>query len=76
MEPEASELVISGMVTVFGLIGLMLAAHARDLEMSIFGLSLAGFAVLFVAARLRRHYNLMEAGQARDAATGGEGRHG
>lgn len=37
----------AALVTVCGLLGLVLAAGARDIGMTAFGLLLAGFAVLF-----------------------------
>lgn len=38
---------IAALVTVFGLLGLVLAAGARDTGIMAFGLLLAGFAVLY-----------------------------
>lgn len=63
MELEASDVIVGAMVMVFGLIGLALAAHARDDEMYVFGLSLAGFAVLFVFGQIRRHFDNKDNGR-------------
>lgn len=49
-----SDVVVGAMMTVFGLIGLVMATHARDVEILIFGSSLAVFAVAFVAGIVRR----------------------
>ena len=38
---------LAALVTVFGLLGLVLAAGARDAGITAFGLLLAGFAVLY-----------------------------
>jgi hypothetical protein len=45
------------MVSVFGRVGLMLAAGARDTEMSVFGWSLSAFSLVFVAGLLRLQFN-------------------
>jgi hypothetical protein len=58
---EASDIVVGVMMTVLGLIGLTLAAHAHDDEMYLFGLALAGFAVVFVIGQIRRHYDRLDA---------------
>lgn len=60
MDIEASDLFVGIMVSVFGLIGLILAAGATDNEMYVFGLSLAGFAAVFVFGLIRRHYDKAE----------------
>ncbi len=57
MDIEASDLIVGIMVSVFGLVGLILASGATDNEMYVFGLSLAGFAVVFVIGLIRRHYD-------------------
>ncbi len=61
MEEARSDVVIGVMMTIFGLVGLWLASGALDVEMSIFGLSLAGFACLFVLGLVRRHFDRAEA---------------
>ncbi len=60
MDIEASDLFVGIMVSVFGLIGLVLAAGATDNEMYVFGLGLAGFAVIFVIGLIRRHFDKAE----------------
>ena len=61
MEVETSDLVVGAMRSVFGLVGLVLASGATDNEMYVFGLSLAGFAAVFVVGLIRRHYDKAEA---------------
>jgi hypothetical protein len=53
---KASDLLVGLMMIGFGILGLFLASRAIDSEMYLFGLSLAGFAVLFVAGQARRVY--------------------
>ncbi len=60
MNIEASDLFVGIMVSVFGLIGLIMAAGATDNEIYVFGLSLAGFSVVFVIGLIRRHYDKLE----------------
>jgi hypothetical protein len=61
MDIEVSDLIVGILMTVFGLVGLILAAGATDDEMYVFGLSLAGFAVVFVIGLIRRHYDKQDA---------------
>ncbi len=61
MEIETSDLIVGAMMLVFGLIGLVLASGATDDEMYVFGLSLAGFAAVFIAGLIRGHYDKAEA---------------
>ena len=61
MDIELSDLIVGLMMTVFGVIGLVLASGATDDEMYLFGLSLAGFAVIFDIGLIRRHYDRREA---------------
>lgn len=56
-EEKFSALVIGALMAVFALIGLMLASHALDVEMSIFGWSLAAFAFVFLFGLIRRHFD-------------------
>lgn len=53
MQETASDVVVGVLVAVFGLIGLILAIGARDVEILIFGFSLAAFAVAFDVSLLR-----------------------
>jgi hypothetical protein len=57
MQDEAgSDWFVVGMMSVFGLIGLVLAIGARDSEIFIFGASLAAFAAVFDASILQRRF--------------------
>jgi hypothetical protein len=58
---EGSDLIVGLLMSVFGLVGLILAAGATDDEMYVFGLSLAGFAVVFVVGLIKRHFDKQEA---------------
>jgi hypothetical protein len=60
MDSHASDLVVGVMMAAFGLIGLFLAAGAADAEMSVFGLSLAGFAVCFIFGQIKHHYDTLD----------------
>jgi hypothetical protein len=64
MEIEASDLCTGLLTAVLGLIGLLLASGAHDNEMYVFGLSLAGFATVFVFGLMRRHYDRADAARA------------
>ncbi|HET6184299.1 MAG TPA: hypothetical protein VFA03_11985 [Acetobacteraceae bacterium] len=68
MDIKPSDLAVGLMWVVFGLAGLFLAAGARDNEMYVFGLSLAGLAVAFDAGLIRRHFNEVDAAAARARA--------
>ena len=48
MNIEPSDLIVGLLMTAFGLIGLILASGAYDDVMYVFGLSLFGFACVFV----------------------------
>ena len=60
MSEQVSDLVMGALMAFFGVLGLFLAARAEDAEMYLFGLSLAGFAVLFLFGLMRRHYDELE----------------
>jgi|GEM_PF-939133 len=60
MEEDTSALIVGVLMAIFGLVGLFLAANARDLEMSIFGFSLVALACLFIFGLIRRHYDRIE----------------
>lgn len=64
MNENLGDWIVGIMVSVFGLVGLLLASGAHDLEMTIFGLGLAAFAVLFVTGLVRRHYDDADAAKA------------
>ena len=57
MKEEIGDTIMGVLMGLFGLIGLFMAAGARDAEIYLFGLSLAGFAVLFLFGLIRRHYD-------------------
>ncbi len=57
MKVEGSDLFVGLLVSLLGLIGLILGAGATDDGMYVFGLSLAGFAVVFVLGLIRRHFD-------------------
>lgn len=48
---------LGGVVAVLGVLGLFLAAGARDSALYIFGLGLLGFACLFVFDLMRRSFD-------------------
>jgi hypothetical protein len=60
MDIEPSDLIVGLLMAVFGLIGLILASGAMDGEMFVFGLSLFGFACVFVLGLVRRHFDKLE----------------
>lgn len=72
MTIEASDLFTGVLMAVLGLIGLLLASGAHDDEMYVFGLSLAGFASVFVLGLIRRHYDRVDAARAMVRAREGD----
>jgi uncharacterized membrane protein len=52
-----SDVVVGVLMAVLGLIGLFMAAGALDDEIYVFGLSLAGFAAVFVFGLIRAYYD-------------------
>jgi hypothetical protein len=48
------------MIAVFGLVGLLMASGARDIEIDIFGWSLAAFSLVFVAGLVRKHFDVQD----------------
>ncbi len=56
MKVHPGDAIIGLMMIGFAVLGISLALHALDLEMSVFGVSLAGFAALFVAGQIRRQF--------------------
>ena len=71
MDIEPSDLIVGLLMSAFGLIGLVLAAGAWDNEMYVFGLSLFGFACVFVLGLVRRHFDKREAARAAVRVRGG-----
>jgi hypothetical protein len=65
MHEQTSDLVVGLLVLVLGLVGLVMASGALDEAMFVFGLSLAGFAVVFDIGLVKRHFDRI------DAAKGG-----
>lgn len=65
-----SSVVVGVLMAVLGLVGLFMAAGALDDEIFIFGLSLAGFAVVFLFGLVKAHYDARDAERAavREAA--------
>ncbi len=61
MDIDPGDLIIGLMMTAFGLIGLILASGAMDAGIYVFGLSLFGFACVFVLGLLRRHFDRLDA---------------
>ena len=61
MESNVGDLIVGLMVAVFGLIGLFLIAGAADAEMSVFGLGLCVFAVVFDFWLIKRHFDIQDA---------------
>ena len=70
MDIQIGDLIVGLLMTALGLIGLFAAAGAQDNEMYIFGLALAGWAVLFVFGLMRRHYDRCDAARALVHASG------
>jgi hypothetical protein len=56
MKVHPGDAIIGLMMIGFAVLGISLALHALDLEMSVFGVSLAAFAALFVAGQIRRQF--------------------
>jgi hypothetical protein len=54
---EVSEIVVGALVLILGLTGLLMASGALDNGIYIFGLTLAGFAVVFEIGLIRAHYD-------------------
>lgn len=74
MEEDLSDWIVGILMSALGLVGLTLASGARDVEMSVFGYALAGFAVIFIAGLVRRHHDREDA--RRQAVKAGTGDHG
>jgi hypothetical protein len=66
MDIEPSDLIVGVLMAALGLTGLILASGALDDEMYVFGLSLFGFACVFVLGLVRRHFDKLEAARAAD----------
>ena len=64
MESNVSDLIVGSMMAIFGLVGLFLVSGAADIEMTVFGLALSGFAVCFDFGLIKRYYDRLDALQA------------
>ncbi len=60
-----SDWLVGIMMAVFGLVGLVLVAHAYDDEMYLFGACLAGFALVFDYGLVKAHYDATDRARAR-----------
>ncbi|HUL09450.1 MAG TPA: hypothetical protein VLV76_24170 [Candidatus Acidoferrum sp.] len=70
--------IASGVVGILGVVGLFFAANAHDRGIYVFGLGLAGFAVIYVFAQMKQGFDARDrAGSAgereSDVATAGHG---
>ena len=65
MDIEASDLIVGLVMAALGLVGLFLASGANDNEMYVFGLALAGWAVVFVFGLMHRHFDRIDAARTR-----------
>jgi hypothetical protein len=65
MGVQIGDVLVGLLVAVLGLVGLVMASGAMDNEIFIFGLSLAGFAVVFEFGLVRAHYDRIDAARAR-----------
>ena len=57
MQSEVGDWIVGPFVAILGLIGLVLFGRANDGEMTVFGLALAAFAVMFIFGLIKRHYD-------------------
>ncbi len=68
MRTEMGDWIVGPFVAILGLIGLILFGRAADGEMTVFGVSLAAFAVLFIFGMFKRRRD-----DAAQAAAKGDG---
>lgn len=61
MHEQTSDLVVGLLVLILGLVGLVMASGALDDAIYVFGLSLAGFAALFIIGLVKRHFDRQDA---------------
>jgi hypothetical protein len=52
--------IVGGILSLLGLIGLFLAANAKDDGIYLFGLALAAFAVLYVFGAIKKGFDSIE----------------
>jgi hypothetical protein len=58
---DTGKWIAGGIVSLIGMVGLFLAANAVDRGIYVFGLALAGFAVIYVFALIRRAFDERDA---------------
>jgi hypothetical protein len=56
----AGKFIVGGLVVLLGLIGLFLAASAKDDGIYLFGLAVAAFAVLWVFGAIKKAFDSIE----------------
>jgi hypothetical protein len=61
MHEQTSDLVVGLLVLFLGLVGLVMASGALDDAMYVFGMSLAGFAVVFDMGLVKRYFDRQDA---------------
>ncbi len=76
MEARVSDIVVGAMMGLFGLLGLVMAAKAKDAEIYLFGMSLAAFGVAFIFGLVRRHCDEQDAARALRVVAHREARRG
>ncbi len=76
MRAEPGDYVVGAMMLLFAWLGLVLASGARDTEMYVFGLSLCGFSILFLAGQIRRHFDAVDAATEDQVSEAGVTQHG
>jgi hypothetical protein len=57
---EAGDVAVGALVGLMGFLGLLMASGALDEEIYVFGLSLAGFATLFIFGLVKRHFDRVD----------------
>ncbi len=60
-----SDVVVGVLMAALGLVGLFMAAGAMDNEIYLFGLSLGGFAAVFLIGLVKAYYDRLEAARER-----------
>jgi hypothetical protein len=54
---DSGKWIVGGIVSLLGLIGLFLAANAKDNGIYLFGFAIAAFAILYVFAAIKQSYD-------------------
>ncbi len=57
---EAGDVAVGALVGLMGFLGLLMAAGAMDEGIYVFGLSLAGFAAIFIFGLVKRHFDRLD----------------